>query len=90
MRSLLALMDCSKQLYDCTPCFQVDEIMADLRVSFRNAYQQSRQQTQQICIHCPLHQYHNLCKDINGKYHHNLCKDINGKYHHNLCKDING
>ncbi|WAQ99425.1 TBCD1-like protein [Mya arenaria] len=46
---------------------QVDEIMTALRTSFQSAFQQSKLQTQQICINCPLHQYHNLCKDINGK-----------------------
>ncbi|XP_053398670.1 TBC1 domain family member 1-like [Mercenaria mercenaria] len=44
-----------------------DEIMSALRTSFQNAYQQSRLQTQQICINCPLHQYHKLCQDINGQ-----------------------
>ncbi|XP_052276744.1 TBC1 domain family member 1-like isoform X8 [Dreissena polymorpha] len=67
-------------LLRCCSNVLVDEIMADLRVSFRNAYQQSRQQTQQICIHCPLHQYHNLCKDINGQSAESayslLCKRI--------------
>ncbi|XP_052795623.1 TBC1 domain family member 1-like isoform X2 [Mya arenaria] len=45
----------------------VDEIMTALRTSFQSAFQQSKLQTQQICINCPLHQYHNLCKDINGQ-----------------------
>ncbi|XP_060603835.1 TBC1 domain family member 1-like isoform X2 [Ruditapes philippinarum] len=57
-----------------------DEIMSALRTSFQNAYQQSRIQTQQICINCPLHQYHKLCQDINGQNaeiaYNLLCKRI--------------
>ncbi|KAL4230457.1 domain member [Mactra antiquata] len=58
----------------------VDEIMGTLKTSFQNAYQQSRLQTQQICINCPLHQYHKLCQDINGLQpeaaYNVLCKRI--------------
>ena len=45
---------------------QVDEIMLALKTSFQSLYEQTKQQGHQVCINCPLHQYHKLCEDITG------------------------
>ena len=40
--------------------------MLALKTSFQSLYEQTKQQGHQVCINCPLHQYHKLCEDITG------------------------
>ena len=56
----------SSWIIDVLVSLQVEEVLQALRLAFETAFQENSRQLV-VCEACPMHQYHKLCQEVEGK-----------------------